>query len=38
LLNVSDIPAGAEMIWEVTVEREGETKPVCVAEAIFRRF
>jgi acyl dehydratase len=38
LLSVSDIPGGAEMIWEVTVEREGETKPVCVAEAIFRRF
>lgn len=38
LLAVADIPGGAEMIWEVTVEREGEEKPVCVAEAIFRRY
>lgn len=38
LLSVADIPGGAEMIWEVTVEREGEEKPVCVAEAIFRRY
>ena len=38
LLDVSDIPGGAEMICEVTVEREGEAKPVCVAEAIFRRY
>ncbi|RXZ38886.1 MaoC family dehydratase [Oxalobacteraceae bacterium CAVE-383] len=38
LLDVTDIPGGAEMIWEVSVEREGEAKPVCVAEAIFRRY
>jgi acyl dehydratase len=38
LLAVDDIAGGAEMRWSVTVECEGETKPVCVAEAIFRRF
>jgi acyl dehydratase len=38
LLNVVDVPGGAEMTWEVTVEREGEAKPVCVAEAVFRRY
>lgn len=37
LLDVSDIHGGAEMVWEVNVEREGEAKPVCVADAIFRR-
>jgi acyl dehydratase len=29
---------GAQMVWEVTVEREGGDKPVCVAESIVRRF
>ena len=29
---------GMQMIWEVTVEREGATKPVCVAESIARRY
>ena len=24
--------AGAQLMWDVTVEREGEAKPVCVAE------
>jgi acyl dehydratase len=38
LLSVEDVTGGAEMIWDVTVEREGEAKPVCVAEAIFRRY
>ncbi|HEY4318102.1 MAG TPA: MaoC family dehydratase [Herbaspirillum sp.] len=38
LLALADIPGGVEMTWEVTVEREGESKPVCVAETIFRRY
>ena len=29
---------GMQMSWEVTIEREGATKPVCVAESIARRY
>ncbi len=29
---------GVQMAWEVTVEREGSAKPVCVAESIARRY
>lgn len=29
---------GLQMAWEVTVEREGAAKPVCVAEALVRRY
>jgi acyl dehydratase len=29
---------GLQMAWEVTVEREGSAKPVCVAESLVRRF
>jgi acyl dehydratase len=29
---------GSQMIWEVTVEREGLAKPVCIAESIVRRY
>lgn len=38
LLAVEDIPGGAEMTWDISVERDGEPKPVCVAEAVFRRY
>lgn len=38
LLAVDDIAGGAQMIWEVTLEREGSDKPVCVAESISRRY
>ena len=30
--------SGMQMAWEVTVEREGATKPVCVAESLVRRY
>jgi len=30
--------AGVQMTWEVTVEREGSVKPVCVAESLVRRY
>ena len=30
--------AGLQMTWEVTVEREGSAKPVCVAESLVRRY
>ncbi len=29
---------GVQMTWEVTVEREGADKPVCVAESLVRRY
>ena len=29
---------GMQMTWEVAVEREGSSKPVCVAESIARRY
>jgi len=30
--------SGLQMAWEVTVEREGAAKPVCVAESLVRRY
>lgn len=30
--------SGRQMTWEVTVEREGSDRPVCVAESIARRY
>ena len=29
---------GVQMSWEVTIEREGSAKPVCVAESLVRRY
>ena len=29
---------GAQSTWEVTIEREGSERPVCVAESISRRY
>ena len=29
---------GYQMTWQVTIEREGVDKPVCVAESISRRY
>ena len=29
---------GVQLTWEVTVEREGSGKPVCVAESLVRRY
>jgi acyl dehydratase len=29
---------GAQLTWEVTIEREGSDKPVCVAESVARRY
>lgn len=29
---------GLQLAWEVTIEREGADKPVCVAEALVRRY
>lgn len=35
---IDDVNPGAQIAWSVTMEREGETKPVCVAEMIMRRY
>ncbi len=29
---------GMQMNWEVTIEREGSAKPVCIAESLVRRY
>ncbi len=29
---------GVQVVWEVTIEREGSDKPVCVAESVTRRY
>lgn len=38
LLEVEDIEGGAQMIWKVTMERDGGDKPVCVVESVSRRY
>jgi acyl dehydratase len=38
LLTFEPIAGGAQMIVEVTTEREGHSKPVCVAESVARHF
>jgi acyl dehydratase len=38
LLAVEDIAGGAQITWEVMMEREGGDKPVCVAESIARGY
>lgn len=38
LLEVEDIEGGVQVVWKVTMEREGGDKPVCVAESIARRY
>ena len=38
LQQVEPIEGGAQLEWSVVVEREGGTKPVCVAELLIRRY
>ena len=38
LLAVERIDGGVQSIWQVTMEREGGDKPVCVAESVLRRY
>ncbi|MFZ3003810.1 MAG: MaoC family dehydratase [Undibacterium umbellatum] len=38
LLEIEDIKDGAQFTWEITIEREGQDKPVCVAESISRCY
>jgi acyl dehydratase len=38
LLKYEPLEGGAQLTVEVTMEREGSTKPVCVAESLARRY
>lgn len=38
LQEVEDIQGGVQMVWKVTMERDGGDKPVCVAESVSRRY
>ena len=38
LADLEDIPGGAQMVMELTFEREGGDKPVCVAESLSRVY
>jgi acyl dehydratase len=38
LLKYEPLDGGAQVTMEVTMEREGSQKPVCVAESLSRRF
>jgi len=38
LLTFEPIPGGAQIVVEVTSEREGHSKPVCVAESVARHY
>ena len=38
LVSYETIEGGAQVTTEVTIEREGSSKPVCVAETVARRY
>ena len=38
LLSCEPIAGGVQLVAEVTIEREGSDKPVCVAESVSRRY
>ena len=38
LLRIVDLDDGAQLEWNVVMEREGGEKPVCVAELLLRRY
>ncbi len=38
LLSYESIEGGAQLTLEVTMEREGSAKPVCIAESVSRRY
>jgi acyl dehydratase len=38
VLEVTEIEGGVHVVTEATVEREGEQKPVCVAEMVSRHY
>jgi acyl dehydratase len=38
LQSLEEIPGGQQLIWSVTIEREGGDKPCCVAEWLVRYY
>jgi acyl dehydratase len=38
IVSIEPFEGGAQMTMTATVEREGEEKPVCVAEVVFRQY
>jgi acyl dehydratase len=38
LASVEEVPGGAQITTELTFEREGGDKPVCVAESLSRVY
>ena len=38
LMALAELGDGAQLTWQVTMEREGGDKPVCVAEAVVRCY
>jgi acyl dehydratase len=38
LAAVEDIAGGAQMLWQATVEIEGNDKPACIAEMLTRWY
>jgi acyl dehydratase len=38
LISYETLEGGAQLTTQVTMEREGSTKPVCVAESVARRY
>jgi acyl dehydratase len=38
ILEVTDVEGGIQVVTEGTVEREGQEKPVCVAEMVSRHY
>jgi hypothetical protein len=38
LLSIEEIPGGAQIVMSMTFEVEGQAKPSCVAEAVYRFY
>ena len=38
LLAVEPMDGSVQSIWQMTIEREGSDKPVCVAESVLRKY
>ena len=38
LLSLKAINGGIQTTWQVTMECEGNDKPVCVAESVLRKY
>ena len=37
-MSVTEVKGGAEIVVDLTVEIEGQDKPACVAQAVYRFF